>query len=166
MSDDMWRDRRDRDDFSEYGSLFDDAEPTENLEEIERRRTTGQISVGDSDTGSLPHWTEPPTREVPRLDVSGGEEYAGDEDELDVWSSFSSEAPVWKDDEPTEAVAPVVEPVSPRTTGQHRRVPDARVTGPNRRVRPRTTAGAGSPAAVRNVSGKRSRPRTSAPRNP
>ena len=29
MSDDMWRERRDRDDFSEYGSLFDDAEPTQ-----------------------------------------------------------------------------------------------------------------------------------------
>jgi phosphatidate cytidylyltransferase len=148
MSDDMWRDRRDRDDFSEYGSLFDDAEPTENLEEIERRRTTGQISFGDSDTGSLPHWTEPPTGEVPRLDVSGGDEYAGDEDELDVWSSFSSEAPVWKDDEPTEAVAPVAEPVSPRTTGQHRRVADPRVTGPNRRVSAEPEVAAREPSRI------------------
>ncbi len=136
MSDDMWRDRRDRDDFSEYGSLFEDAEPTEDLEEIERRRTADPISFGDSTTGSLPHWTEPPTGEVPRLDVGAGDEYGEGAEELDVWSSFSSEAPVWKDDEPTEAVAPVPEVAAAerRNTGQHRRVADARISGPNRRV--------------------------------
>lgn len=143
MSDDMWRDRRDRDDFSEYGSLFDDAEPTENLDQVERRHS-GEISFGDSSTGSLPHWTEPPTGEVPRLDV-GGDEY-GDDEELDVWSSFSSEAPVWKDDEPTDAVAPVIaEPSDRRNSGQHRRVAEpgvrttgqvARTTGQHRRVSP------------------------------
>ena len=31
MSDDRWRERRHPDDFSEYGSLFDEAEPTGNL---------------------------------------------------------------------------------------------------------------------------------------
>jgi len=38
MSDDMWRERRDRDDFSEYGSLFDDAEPTQNIDEVAGKR--------------------------------------------------------------------------------------------------------------------------------
>jgi phosphatidate cytidylyltransferase len=133
MSDDMWRDRRDRDDFSEYGSLFDEAEPTQGIDEVARRRT-GELSFGDSDTGSLPHWTEPPTGEVPRLDVAGSDEYGDGEEELDVWSSFSSEAPVWKDDDSTDSLAPVAEAPPARTTGQHRRVPDARTTGQNRRV--------------------------------
>ena len=35
MSDESWRSRRD-DDFSEFGSLFDDAEPTQNLPPVER----------------------------------------------------------------------------------------------------------------------------------
>lgn len=134
MSDDMWRDRRDRDDFSEYGSLFDDAEPTQNIDEVDQRRRTGELSFGDQ-SGPLPHWTEPPTGEVPRLDV-GADEY-GDDEELDVWSSFSSEAPVWKDDEVTEADVPVVaDQPDARTTGQHRRVSGQvpRTTGQHRRV--------------------------------
>ena len=45
MSDDMWRERRDRDDFSEYGSLFDDAEPTQNIDEV-RGKKAGQGEQG------------------------------------------------------------------------------------------------------------------------
>src|SRR5215510_14449824 len=84
MSDDMWRERRDRDDFSEYGSLFDDAEPTQNIDEVgskrqksakdasrETSKESDAISFGASDTGNLPHWTDPPTGEVPRLDSGG-----------------------------------------------------------------------------------------------
>jgi hypothetical protein len=55
MSDDMWRERRDRDDFSEYGSLFDDAEPTQNLDEVAKQKEADSISFGASDTGNLPH---------------------------------------------------------------------------------------------------------------
>lgn len=147
MSDDMWRDRRDRDDFSDYGSLFDEAEPTQSIDEVGRRRT-GELSFGDSDTGSLPHWTEPPTGEVPRLDVARGDEYADEEEELDVWSSFSSEAPVWKDDDPTDSIAPVVEAPPARTTGQHRRVADARTTGQNRRVSAESEVVAREPSRI------------------
>jgi hypothetical protein len=50
--------------------------------EVRPRRQEEGLSFGES-TGSLPHWTEPPTGEVPRLDV-GGDEY-GDDEELDVW---------------------------------------------------------------------------------
>lgn len=131
MSDDIWRERRDPDDFSDYGSLFDDAEPTQNLPETDQElrdlaeahdprdvrdaapvdpADDGPIQFGESETGSLPHWTEPPTGEVPRLDpdalAAAGAPAAEEDDELDVWSSFSSEAPVWKDDLPDEDEAP------------------------------------------------------------
>ena len=67
MSDDIWRDRRDDDDFSEFGSLFDDAEPTQNLDEVtDGDPSDGErLSFGGDESGSLPHWTEPPTGEVP-----------------------------------------------------------------------------------------------------
>lgn len=132
MSDDMWRERRDRDDFSEYGSLFDDAEPTQNIDEVGGKRPKTKeseaISFGASDTGNLPHWTDPPTGEVPRLEVDD----AVEDEELDVWSSFSSESPVWQDDEPVEAQAPAAD----RRTSQQRRVTDdpAKVSGQHRRV--------------------------------
>ena len=109
MSDDMWRERRDRDDFSEYGSLFDDAEPTQNIDEVRSKKAkeSEAITFGASDTGNLPHWTDPPTGEVPRLDV---EDAVGEDEELDVWSSFSSESPVWQDDEPIEGQPPAAAP--------------------------------------------------------
>ena len=55
---------------------------------------------------------------MPRLDVEEGV----DDDELDVWSSFSSESPVWQDDEPIEAQAPAGD----RNLGQQRRAPTTR----------------------------------------
>ena len=117
----MWRERRDRDDFSEYGSLFDDAEPTQNIDEVARSKETmtgeqgsDAISFGASDTGDLPHWTEPPTGEVPRLDAEAD---PTDDEELDVWSSFSSESPVWKDDEPIDAQASTPASAAPVSSG-------------------------------------------------
>lgn len=141
MSDDDWRNRKDDDEFSEFGSLFDDAEPTQNIREV--ADDDAEISFGESDTGSLPHWTDPPTGEIPRLDQGAGDEAAsGDDDDLDVWSSFSSEAPVWKDDvvEGGGEVAP--EPSGRRSgqqrhdTGQQPRVSSEHpaVTGQQRRV--------------------------------
>jgi phosphatidate cytidylyltransferase len=133
MSDDMWRERRDRDDFSEYGSLFDDAEPTQNIDEVRGEKDSDAISFGPGDTGSLPHWTDPPTGEVPRLGASEVDEGGADHEELDVWSSFSSESPVWQDDEPVETQTP--DP-GDRPSRQQRRVTDdpSRVSGQHRRV--------------------------------
>ena len=154
MTDDRWRDSRDADDFSEFGSLFDEAEPTQNLDGIASARrpaadTEEGISFGDSDTGSLPHWTEPPTGEVPRFDAMAEASDSGEHDEVDVWSSFSSESPVWKDDEPVEpAVDPRPSGSTAATSGQHRRVsaPEhqvteqhPRVTGQQRRVEEATS---------------------------
>jgi phosphatidate cytidylyltransferase len=91
------------------------------------------LSFGESDTGSLPHWTEPPTGEIPRFETTPPEPAADEHADLDVWSSFSSEAPVWKDDDPVEA-SPDAAPTSP--SGQQRRVTgqQASVSGQQRRV--------------------------------
>jgi phosphatidate cytidylyltransferase len=139
MSDDIWRDRRDDDDFSEFGSLFDEAAPTENIPEVTADRS-GQgpgedgLSFDENNSDALPHWTEPPTGEIPRFATE--QTPAADEsghEELDVWSSFSSESPVWKDDEPVEAEMPHTD--LPQTA-QQRRVTEQheRVSGQHRRV--------------------------------
>jgi phosphatidate cytidylyltransferase len=39
----------------------------------------------------LPHWSDPPTGEVPEVLASG------DADDLDAWSSFASSSPRWRD---------------------------------------------------------------------
>ena len=99
--DDVWR--RDRDDDPQ------EHEPTGAVEQVE-----SGLSFGSNDTGQLPHWTEPPTGEVPRLRSASAA--AADDDELDVWSSFTSESPVWRED------APVTDPsgeVPAQRTGQH-----------------------------------------------
>jgi len=81
---------------------------------------------GEDDTGSrprvagapgpaLPHWTEPPTGEVPRIfpeDPAGPDAEA--EEDLEAWSSFATSAPRWRDsagdwkepDYDTEAMRP------------------------------------------------------------
>ncbi|WP_421120379.1 phosphatidate cytidylyltransferase [Aquihabitans daechungensis] len=47
---------------------------------------------------SLPHWTEPPTGEVPAVLIGDDAPLMGeDEDDLDVWSSFATSTPRWRD---------------------------------------------------------------------
>lgn len=68
------------------------------------------LNAGDADrprpkvTGSpgpaLPHWTEPPTGEVPRIrptDDVGGDDAAAEGDDVDAWSSFATSGPRWRD---------------------------------------------------------------------
>jgi phosphatidate cytidylyltransferase len=106
MTDDTRRGHRDDED--------PDHEPTDSVDAGE------SLSFGSSDTGSLPHWTEPPTGEVPRL--QGRTQAAPDDDEeLDVWSSFSSESPVWRDDLP-EGTDQSGEVPSPNRSGSHEHV--------------------------------------------
>ncbi len=137
MSDDIWRDRRDDDDFSEFGSLFDEAAPTQSLPEVTSTGSADEsLSFDESAGGALPHWTEPPTGEIPRFaagEASPGDAHDPDHEELDVWSSFSSESPVWKDDESVD-VEPA--PADMQRTAQQRRVVDQpeRVSGQHRRV--------------------------------
>ncbi len=118
MTDDMWRpgDKEPRhagplesemDEFDDEefgGPLFGETseQPVTALEdELARSEAAGSgLSFGTDDTGSLPHWTEPATGEIPRIDAVIPAEGADDrsDDELDVWSSFSTESPVWKGD--------------------------------------------------------------------
>lgn len=131
MTDDMWR----RDEERERRPLFDDDDEREPLfaDDADRARdeASGSLSFGEGDTGQLPHWTEPPTGEVPRLERAEGHDDPPLDDELDVWSSFTSESPVWRDDvdaaadeHPTRQITgqqPSVTGQQARTTGQHPR---------------------------------------------
>ena len=64
MSDELWRKREQETDPSEEfgGPLFPD-EPTDRPDDTGERR----LRFGPNDTGPLPHWTDPPTGEVPRM---------------------------------------------------------------------------------------------------
>src|SRR3954465_15345361 len=94
MSDDAWR-RQGRDEDEDFGPpLFGDVPTTE--------VKPGDLSFGDADTGSLPHWTEPPTGEVPRVRPTASS--PDPTDDVDVWSSFSNQPPVWSDDDPSGSI--------------------------------------------------------------
>ncbi|HEY4331699.1 MAG TPA: phosphatidate cytidylyltransferase [Ilumatobacteraceae bacterium] len=99
MSDDIWR-RKSRDDDDFGPPLFGD--PSE--------QTPKPALSFDDSTGPLPHWTEPPTGDMPR--VLGSADAKDESDDLDVWSSFSGKGPVWSDDEsPTHGYDSVTENV-------------------------------------------------------
>lgn len=90
MTDETWRrrddERREPEDWERRPLFADD--------EDDDADAAPALSFGDGDTGDLPHWTEPPTGEVPRIDPVEAEV---DED-VDVWSSFNTESAVWSED--------------------------------------------------------------------
>ncbi len=112
----------------EFGGPLFGATTEQPITSIDDELAAERISFGTDDSGSLPHWTDPPTGEIPRIPVTDKPE--SPTDDLDVWSSFSSdsgpaspgapEAPKdptgelsWHDDDST------VEDVPPaRTTGR------------------------------------------------
>ena len=127
MSDDMWRKGSGSgqdDEFEDFGELrFADDEGDDE---------PAPLSFGDNDTGSLPHWTEKPTGELPRLfgdDPSGSVSRPIPRDssrdvsrdvsrevprdsapvdetgEVDVWGSYSGTAPRPIPDRPSGATA-------------------------------------------------------------
>ena len=96
MSDDQWRrrERDPRDPSEEFGGpLFPDEDP----DTAAASDDTGErrLRFGPNDTGSLPHWTDPPTGEVPRMTPAAASD---DDEDVDVWSSFTTESPIWRDD--------------------------------------------------------------------
>src|SRR6476659_1384868 len=93
MTDDSRRQRRpDEGEAEDFGPpLFADSEGDD---------TTDGLSFGSSDTGPLPHWTEPPTGEMPRTLTTSAP--SDPSDDLDVWSSFARKATVWSDDQPAD----------------------------------------------------------------
>jgi phosphatidate cytidylyltransferase len=104
----MWRRERsgDASDTGEFGGpLFPDDESTDPLagadDSGERR-----LRFGPNDTGPLPHWTDPPTGEIPRMNPQASGKDPEDDEDVDVWSQFTTETPVWRDD--------VSEPGAPR----------------------------------------------------
>jgi phosphatidate cytidylyltransferase len=91
MTDDPRRPRRQDEGKEDFGPpLFAETDDDE----------SGGLSFGASDTGPLPHWTEPPTGEMPRTLISTSP--PDSTDDLDVWSSFAGKAPVWRDDQPID----------------------------------------------------------------
>ncbi|MEZ5247696.1 MAG: phosphatidate cytidylyltransferase [Ilumatobacteraceae bacterium] len=118
MSDDVWRrGRRGRDDDDDdFGPpLFGD-DMTREMDDSDG------LSFGDADTGPLPHWTEPPTGQLPSMLTQQLPEQPEPDhtDDLDVWSSFSNDAPVWSDDPaPTGEMAVPSRPIDrPDVTGE------------------------------------------------
>ncbi len=121
MSDDMWRKGSGSgqdDEFEDFGELrFSDDEGDDE---------PAPLSFGDNDTGSLPHWTEKPSGELPRLfgddpsgsvsrpiprdssrdvsrETSRGAESVDETGEVDVWGSYSGSAPRPIPDRPSGA---------------------------------------------------------------
>jgi phosphatidate cytidylyltransferase len=105
MSDDVWRRGR-RDDDDDFGPPLFGGDMTHEMDDPSDEVVIGtggslrdDVSFGDADTGPLPHWTSPPTGEMPSiLNVERRSTSADTTDDLDVWSSFSNDAPVWSDD--------------------------------------------------------------------
>jgi phosphatidate cytidylyltransferase len=92
MTDDSRRRGRPDDEAEDYGPpLFSESTDDD---------ASDGLSFGTSDTGPLPHWTEPPTGEMPRTLATTPA--ADSTDDLDVWSSFAGKAPVWSDDQPVD----------------------------------------------------------------
>jgi phosphatidate cytidylyltransferase len=94
MTDDQWRrrEREPRDPSEEFGGpLFPDDDDRSAADDTGERR----LRFGPNDTGPLPHWTDPPTGEIPRMAPAASSE---DDDDVDVWSSFTTESPIWRDD--------------------------------------------------------------------
>src|SRR3954452_11245679 len=99
MSDEMWRrrEREQRDQAEDFGGpLF----PDTGSAAADRPDDTGErrLSFGPNDTGPLPHWTDPPTGEIPRIAPAASSDDDTSDDDIDVWSSFTTESPIWRDD--------------------------------------------------------------------
>jgi phosphatidate cytidylyltransferase len=162
MTDDSWRRRRDEE--SDFGPpLFGD--------DATGGADAASISFGDSDTGPLPHWTEPPTGEIPRVLTPSGA--ADPSEDLDVWSSFSGQSPSWRDGagsggglDDITGLSPVFEQSEPDPYEEP--APTARDESvPVRREQGRITIGTDPTdgAASRPPSGRRARPGDATARN-
>src|SRR4029079_16142392 len=92
------REREPRDPAEEFGGpLFPDEDPdlaTDRPDDTGERR----LRFGPNDTRPLQHWTDPPTGEVPRMAPAASSDDVTSDDDVDVWSSFTTESPIWRDD--------------------------------------------------------------------
>ncbi len=136
MSDEMWRRRERGDDPSDEfgGPLFPDEPAAEATGGADAGDDTGdrRLRFNPNDTGPLPHWTDPPTGEIPRLEPTAAAGGGDDDDDVDVWSQFTTESPVWRDDDPSSDVGATRDPsggVERDTTGEVRADPLAEPPG-------------------------------------
>ncbi|HVE46809.1 MAG TPA: phosphatidate cytidylyltransferase [Acidimicrobiales bacterium] len=53
--------------------------------------------AAQADPPPMPHWTEPPTGEVPRILAAGDAGEGGDTDDIDAWAGLPNRAPRWRD---------------------------------------------------------------------
>jgi phosphatidate cytidylyltransferase len=86
----------------EFGGPLFGATTEQPVTSMDDELAAERISFGADDSGALPHWTDPPTGEIPKIPVP-----ESPTDDLDVWSSFASEQmPVPVDAAPAEPEAP------------------------------------------------------------
>ncbi len=156
-------------DDDEFGGPLFGATTEQPVVSFEDEQAPEPISLGGDDSGSLPHWTDPPTGEVPRIDAA--ERPSDPTDDVDVWSSFAGstgaaadEAPKdptgelsWHDD-PTTEDAPIAE--AKRSSGA---VPITESAEPARREPARITIGTDPSGMPRRPDPKR---RGAAPQRP
>jgi phosphatidate cytidylyltransferase len=104
VSDDVWRtegdDAKEEDDWGFDDPLFADDQAAPSADAPDAPGAPGgeagdepPLRLGPDDTGQQLHWTEPPTGEVPRIFSE-----KDPTDDLDVWSSFGQQQPVWRDE--------------------------------------------------------------------
>jgi phosphatidate cytidylyltransferase len=163
----------------EFGGPLFGATTEQPVVPIEDEFASERISFGSDDSGSLPHWTDPPTGEVPRIPVS--EPVKDPTDDIDVWSSFASdtvpavgaevsEPPkdptgelTWHDDDPTVDDPTVDDVPASLTTGRTRAVAAAPAAEPAKREPARITIGTDPSGMPRRPDPKR---RGGAPQRP
>ncbi len=157
-------------DDEEFGGPLFGATTEQPVTSLDAELAKERLSLGSDDSGSMPHWTEPPTGEVPR--IAAAEPTRDPTDDVDVWSSFAdsstpedtaAEAPkdptgelTWHDD-PTVDDAPVA---AARTSGT---VPVTQAAEPARREPARITIGTDPSGMPRRPDPKR---RGGAPQRP
>lgn len=100
MTDDPWRRERPKQEFGDDDPWDDLGEP------VFADEPGGEVPLrfGPDETGPLPHWTAPPTGEVPRIFAE-----KDPTDDVDVWSSFAQQAPVWRETSRDESSATVAD---------------------------------------------------------
>jgi phosphatidate cytidylyltransferase len=137
----MWRRRERSGDTSDTGEFGGPLFPDDDEEKADRPSDPDdsgarRLRFGPNDTGPLPHWTDPPTGEIPRMAPQGSGKDPEDEDDVDVWSQFTTETPVWRDDEPSsEPAAPADRSGGVDSTGEVREVPSDSFAEPPSRER-------------------------------
>lgn len=62
---------------------------------------SGRLQLDEDGSGAMQHWTEDATGEVPKIAPAAAD--VDPTDDLDVWSTFTSDAPVWKEGDPVDS---------------------------------------------------------------